>query len=72
MRRARYRTSAVIAVVVGLWSLYAVAVVVHRIATDERYRNGTTIGGCIALAGVVALAAWLARTFWNRADAADR
>ena len=72
MRRTRYRTSAVIAAVVGLWSLYAFAVVVYRIVQDESYRGGTTIGGCIALFGVVALATWLARLFWRRADATER
>ena len=72
MRRTRYRTSAVIAAVVGFWSLYAFAVVVYRIVQDESYRDGTTIGGCIALLGVVALATWLARLFWRRADTTER
>jgi hypothetical protein len=72
MRRTRYRTSAVIAAVVGLWSLYAFAVVAYRIAHDDSYRGGTTVAGCIALFGVVALSAWLARLFWRRADATER
>jgi hypothetical protein len=71
MRRTRYRTSAVIAAVVGLWSLYAFAVVAYRIAHDDNYRGGTTVAGCIALFGVVALSAWLARVFWRRANAAE-
>jgi len=69
MRRTRYRTSAVIAAVVGVWSLYAFLLVAYRIVQEESYRTGTTIGGCIALFGVVALSAWLARLFWRRADA---
>ena len=72
MRRTRYRASAVIAAVVGLWSLYAFAVVVYRIAQDDSYRGSTTIAGCIALLGVVALATWLAQLFWRRADATER